>query len=174
MAGTILGLPSVFAVFLAPVKSVESSGSDVIVPYSTDPVIINESISNTTYVNNFTINPGWGYVKVTIKNTGPNPITFTVNQSSQTGPQKMFYTVPADKIPHSYYTQGAPWSTGMFFITISSGQKMSGTVGVRLGTNLDDLKNTGNEDWLTISTKKKDMMPYTFIVELKDKSMKKV
>lgn len=34
-------------------------------------------------------------------------------------------------------------------------------------------KNYKNEDWLTISTKKKDMMPYTFIVELKDKSMKK-
>ncbi|MFF3925511.1 hypothetical protein [Paenibacillus lactis] len=30
-----------------------------------------------------------------------------------------------------------------------------------------------DEDWNTISTEKKDMMPYTFIVELKDKSMKK-
>ena len=28
------------------------------------------------------------------------------------------------------------------------------------------------EDWLTISTDKKDMMPYTFIVELKDESVK--
>lgn len=28
------------------------------------------------------------------------------------------------------------------------------------------------EDWITISTEKKDMMPYTLIVELKDKSMK--
>ena len=28
------------------------------------------------------------------------------------------------------------------------------------------------EDWTTISTEKKDMMPYTFIVELKDESMK--
>lgn len=29
------------------------------------------------------------------------------------------------------------------------------------------------EDWTTISTEKKDMMPYTFIVELKDESVKK-
>lgn len=147
MAGTILGIPSAFAdsetpASVAPVQSVNSTGSDVIVPYSTNPIIMNESISNTRYVNNFKIDSGWGYVKVSIKNTGPNPITFTVNQGSQTGPEKMYYTVPADGKPYNYYTTGSPWSTGIFFITISSGQNMSGTVGVRLGTNLDELKNT--------------------------------
>lgn len=32
--------------------------------------------------------------------------------------------------------------------------------------------NYNGEDWSTISTEKKDMMPFTFIVELKDESMK--
>lgn len=32
--------------------------------------------------------------------------------------------------------------------------------------------NYNGEDWATISTEKKDMMPYTFIVELKDKATK--
>lgn len=33
-------------------------------------------------------------------------------------------------------------------------------------------ENYNGEDWTTISTEKKDMMPYTFIVELKDESTK--
>ncbi|CAH1216183.1 hypothetical protein [Paenibacillus sp. JJ-223] len=33
-------------------------------------------------------------------------------------------------------------------------------------------ENYNGEDWLTISTEKKDMMPYTFIVELKNKTVK--
>lgn len=149
MAGTILGVPSAFAnnetpASLAPVQSVEvsSTESDVIVPFATDPKIMNEVLSNTKYQNSFNITPGFGYVKVSIKNTGSNPITFTVNQGSPSGTEKMYYTVPADGQPHSYYTQGSAWSTGFFYITISSGQNMSGTVGVRIGTNLDELKNT--------------------------------
>ncbi|WP_169091443.1 hypothetical protein [Paenibacillus sp. PL91] len=34
-------------------------------------------------------------------------------------------------------------------------------------------ENYNGEDWTTISTEKKDMMPYTFIVELKDEALKK-
>ncbi|MEC0372118.1 hypothetical protein [Paenibacillus chibensis] len=148
MAGIILGVPSTFAnnetpaSSFAAVQSVKSMGSNVIVPYSTTQVIMNDSISNTKYQNNYTINPGSGYVKVSIKNTGPNPITFTVNQGSPAGAEKMYYVVPADGKPYNYFTEETPWSTGVFYITISSGQYMSGTVGVRLGTNLVELKNT--------------------------------
>ena len=65
MAGTILGVPSACAdneatASLAPAQSVEvsSTESDVIVPFTTNPVIMNETISNTKYQNSFNIPPG--------------------------------------------------------------------------------------------------------------------
>ncbi|MFB5761923.1 hypothetical protein [Paenibacillus medicaginis] len=49
-------------------------------------------------------------------------------------------TVPADGKEHTYYSDKA-WSTGWFYVNVSSAQGMSGKLGVRVGTDLNELKN---------------------------------
>ncbi len=110
-----------------------------ITPQATRGVIINDSLANTTYQRDFDVPPGYGYVKVSIKNLGSKNITFTVNKAKSSGASVLSGTIAPNGVPKPFYTPAL--AVGTYVITVSSGSAtMSGTVGVRLGTNLDELK----------------------------------
>ncbi|MEC0110302.1 hypothetical protein P4H27_25365 [Paenibacillus taichungensis] len=107
---------------------------------STLSVINNEDFAGTATTKQFNIPEGFEYVKVSFKNTGSKAFTFTINQESTAGTAKMSYTVPADGKEHTYWSDQA-WSTGLFYVSMSSAQGMSGRLSVRLGTDLNKLKS---------------------------------
>ncbi|MFS0860675.1 hypothetical protein [Paenibacillus taichungensis] len=107
---------------------------------STLSVINNEDFAGTATTKQFNIPEGFEYVKVSFKNTGSKAFTFTINQESTAGTAKMSYTVPADGKEHTYWSDQA-WSTGLFYVSMSSAQGMSGQLSVSLGTNLNKLKS---------------------------------
>lgn len=134
-------VPQASAAVVEPViTTVSVNGEAVFTPATTDPVIKNEALAGTATTKQFDIDPGFGYVKVTFVNTGAKQFTFTVNQGSTSGTQKMDGTVPADGKEHSFFSSSS-WSTGRFYVNISSAQGMSGKLGVRVGTNLKELKD---------------------------------
>ncbi|MGV2886862.1 hypothetical protein [Paenibacillus taichungensis] len=102
---------------------------------STLSVINNEDLAGTATTKQFNIPEGFEYVKVSFKNTGSKAFTFTINQESTAGTAKMSYTVPADGKEHTYWSDQA-WSTGLFYVSMSSAQGMSGKLSVCLGTDL--------------------------------------
>lgn len=102
---------------------------------STLSVINNEDFAGTATTKQFNIPEGFEYVKVSFKNTGSKAFTFTINQESTAGTAKMSYTVPADGKEHTYWSDQA-WSTGLFYVSMSSAQGMSGKLSVCLGTDL--------------------------------------
>ncbi|SEB28203.1 phospholipase domain-containing protein [Paenibacillus sp. 276b] len=103
-------------------------------------VINNEELAGTATTKQFNIPVGFEYVKVSFKNTGSKVFTFTINQGSTDGTAKMSYTVPADGKEHTYWSDQA-WSTGWFYVSMSSAQGMSGKLSVRLGTDLNKLRS---------------------------------
>ncbi|NEU61906.1 phospholipase domain-containing protein [Paenibacillus sp. ALJ109b] len=107
---------------------------------STLSVINNEDFAGTATTKQFNIPEGFEYVKVSFKNTGSKAFTFTINQESTAGTAKMSYTVPADGKEHTYWSDQA-WSTGLFYVSMSSAQGMFGQLSVSLGTNLNKLKS---------------------------------
>ncbi|WP_405155242.1 hypothetical protein [Paenibacillus sp. FSL K6-0108] len=107
---------------------------------STLSVINNEDFTGTATTKQFNIPEGFEYVKVSFKNTGSKQFTFTINQESTAGTAKMSYTVPADGKEHTYWSDQA-WSTGWFYVSMSSAQGMSGSLSVHLGTDLNKLKS---------------------------------
>jgi hypothetical protein len=107
---------------------------------STLSVINNENFAGTATTKQFNIPEGFEYVKVNFKNTGSKAFTFTINQESTAGTAKMSYTVPADGIEHTYWNDQA-WSTGLFYVSMSSAQGMSGRLSVLLGTDPNKLKS---------------------------------
>lgn len=107
---------------------------------STLSVINNEDLAGTATTKQFNIPVGFEYVKVSFKNTGSKAFTFTINQESTVGIAKMSYTVPADGKEHTYWSDQA-WSTGWFYVNMSSAQKMSGRLSVHLGSDLNELKS---------------------------------
>ncbi|MGM1023436.1 MAG: hypothetical protein ACQEXV_23620 [Bacillota bacterium] len=96
-------------------------------------------LSGTTYLNRFYIPAGYGWVKLHLKNTGKLSFNYTVQQGSPSGPLKGSGTVKPDQIITDYWT--SPWSTGWYYVNGTSGSgNMKGTLGVRIGTNEDVLK----------------------------------
>lgn len=107
---------------------------------STLSVINNEDLAGTATTKQFNIPEGFEYVKVSFKNTGSKVFTFTINQDSTAGTAKMSYTVPADGKEHTYWSDQA-WSTGKFYLSVSSAQGMCGSLSVLLGNDLNELKS---------------------------------
>lgn len=138
---SIISVPHISAAVVEPViNTVSINGETVITPHTTDPVIKNESFAGTSTTKQFNIPAGYGHVKISVVNTGTKQLTFTVNQGSASGTQKMYEVVPADGQEHVFFSDKA-WSTGWFYVNLSSAQGMSGKLGVRLGTDLQELKD---------------------------------
>lgn len=141
VATAIITVPQALATVVKPVKTTISVHDESVISSSaTDPVIKNEALAGTATTKQFNIPPGFGYVKVSFVNTGTKQFTFTINQGSLSGTQKMSGTVPADGKEHTFFSDKA-WSTGWFYVNVSSAQGMSGKLGVRVGTDLNELKN---------------------------------
>ena len=98
-------------------------------------VINNEDLAGTSTTKQFKFPDGFDYVKVSFKNTGSQPITFTINQGSTTGAAKMSGTVSADGKEHTFYSEKA-WPTGEFYLNISSAHGMTGKLSLHLGNDL--------------------------------------
>ncbi|QLG36855.1 MULTISPECIES: phospholipase domain-containing protein [unclassified Paenibacillus] len=107
---------------------------------STLSVINNEDLAGTATTKQFNIPEGFECVKVSFKNTGSKAFTFTINQESTAGIAKMSYTVPADGKEHTYWSDQA-WSRGLFYVSVSSAQGMSGRLSVLLGKDFNELKS---------------------------------
>ncbi|MCP1182710.1 hypothetical protein [Paenibacillus sp. 1781tsa1] len=97
-------------------------------------VINNEDLAGTTNTHRFDIRAGFGYVKVSFKNTGSKHFAFTINEGSTSGTAIMSGSVPPDGKEHTYYNDKA-LSTGWYYVNTSSAQGMSGTLDVSLETN---------------------------------------
>ncbi|MFB8377889.1 phospholipase domain-containing protein [Paenibacillus taichungensis] len=116
------------------------NNKSVVTTSTTLSVINNEDFAGTATTKQFNIPEGFEYVKVNFKNTGSKAFTFTINQESTAGTAKMSYTVPADGKEHTYWSDQA-WSTGWFYVSMSSAQGMSGKLSVCLGSDLNKLKS---------------------------------
>ncbi|MFE6078824.1 hypothetical protein ACFVQB_30695 [Paenibacillus sp. NPDC057886] len=128
------------AIITTVITTASMNNETVVTTSFTLSVINNEDIAGTATTKQFNIPEGFEYVKVSFKNTGSKPFTFTINQGSITGTAKMSYSVPADGKEHTYWSDQA-WSTGWFYVSMSSAQGMSGRLSVRLGTDLNELKS---------------------------------
>lgn len=126
---------------ITTVITTASMNNETVVTTSTAlSVINNEELAGTATTKQFNIPVGFEYVKVSFKNTGSKVFTFTINQGSTAGTAKMSYTVPADGKEHTYWSDQA-WSRGLFYVSMSSAQGMSGKLSVCLGTDLNKLKS---------------------------------
>lgn len=77
-----------------------------------------------------------------------------------------YYALPVDQ-------KSVTWTDFMSKNTVTWSGTISDLEAIRDSIVVYGGENYNGEDWLTISTEKKDLLPYTFIVELKDESMKK-
>lgn len=105
-------------------------------PLTTLTVINNEDFAGTTNTHWFDIPAGFGYVKVSFKNTGSKHFTFTINEGSTSGTAITSGSVPADGKEHTYYSD-KELSTGSYYVSTSSAQGMSGILDVSLGTDVN-------------------------------------
>ncbi|WP_408893532.1 hypothetical protein [Paenibacillus taichungensis] len=121
-------------------KGPEIADESITTPLPTSTVINNEDLSGTSTAKQFSIPSGLDYVKVSFKNTGSKPFTFTINQGSTTGTAKMSGTVPADGKEHAFFSNKA-WPTGEFYVNTSSAQGMTGKLSVHLGNDINELNN---------------------------------
>jgi len=103
-------------------------------------VISNEDLAGTSTMKQFDMPDGYGYVKVKFKSTGSKPFTFTINLGSAAGTMKLSGTVLADGKEHTFFNDKV-WSTGDYFVNISSSQGMSGTLSIDLGADINKIKS---------------------------------
>ncbi|MFC9712408.1 hypothetical protein ACFTRD_30240 [Paenibacillus sp. NPDC056933] len=128
------------AIITTVITTASMNNETVVNTSSTLSVLNNEDLAGTATTKQFNIPVGFEYVQVSFKNIGSKPFTFTINQESTTGTAKMSYTVPADGKEHTYWSDQA-WSTGLFYVSMSSAQGMSGRLSVHLATDLNKLKS---------------------------------
>lgn len=131
------------AIITTVITTASMNNKSVVVTTSTTStlsVINNEDFAGTATTKQFNIPEGFEYVKVSFKNTGSKAFTFTINQESTAGTAKMSYTVPADRKEHTYWSDQA-WSRGLFYVSVSSAQGMSGRLSVLLGNDFNELKS---------------------------------
>ncbi|MGG1654384.1 hypothetical protein ABHN03_26080, partial [Paenibacillus sp. NRS-1775] len=116
-----------------------TAGNHVITPNATTPRIENRPISGTTYLADFDIKANYGYVRVYLKNTGSQRISFTINQGSPGGRQKASGSVgPGETYNEIVNGNSGPWAVGTFYVNLTSGSSnMSGQLGVRISTDLN-------------------------------------
>lgn len=135
-----MALLAATAIITTVITTASMNNETVVTTSTTLSVINNEDLAGTATTKQFNIPVGFEYVKVSFKNTGSKAFMFTINQGSTAGTAKMSYTVPADGKEHTYWSDQA-WSTGWFYVSMSSAQGMSGRLSVRLGSDLNELKS---------------------------------
>ncbi|MMZ59032.1 hypothetical protein D1872_210430 [compost metagenome] len=142
VAASMLTVPSAFAAddttATSPVVNLgDGSGGHVITPNATTPRIENRPISGTTYLADFDIKANYGYVRLYLKNTGKQPISFTINQGSPGGRQKASGSVGGGETYSEIVNErSGPWSVGTFYVNLTSGSApMEGQLGVRISTD---------------------------------------
>ncbi|SEL62828.1 hypothetical protein SAMN05518856_114130 [Paenibacillus sp. OK003] len=128
------------AIITTVITTASMNNETVVTTSTTLSVINNEELAGTATTKQFNIPVGFEYVKVSFKNTGSKVFTFTMNQGSTDGTAKMSYTVLADGKEHTYWSDQA-WSTGWFYVSVSSAQGMSGRLSVLVGNDLNELKS---------------------------------
>ncbi|WP_277376204.1 hypothetical protein [Paenibacillus polymyxa] len=112
------------------------TGDHVITPQATDGQIVDRPVAGFNDSADFDIKPGYGYVRMYLRNTGDTTITFTVNQGSVSGAEKYSGTVKPGKTFDEILNSNKAWSAGKFYVSLSSGSgSMSGKLGVRTSTN---------------------------------------
>jgi hypothetical protein len=113
-----------------------TTGDHVITPQATDGQIVDRPVAGFNDSADFDIKPGYGYVRLYLRNTGDTTITFTVNQGSVSGAEKYSGTIKPGKTFDDILNKSNAWSTGKFYVSLSSGSgSMSGKLGVRTSTN---------------------------------------
>ncbi|TPG84943.1 hypothetical protein EEL32_14970 [Brevibacillus laterosporus] len=98
--------------------------------------ILTKDLANTEMAEEFSVNRGYGWVKVYVHNTGSKTINISV--SDENGKQKMSGKVNPGKTWVEYSEK--PWGVGDYTVGLTSGQsKMSGTLSVRIANERDEL-----------------------------------
>ena len=115
-----------------------TTGDHVITPQATDGQIVDRPLYGLNDSADFDIKGGYGYVRLYLRNTGNTTISFTVNQGSASGAEKYSGSVKPGKTFDEILNSSKAWSTGKFYVNLSSGSgPMSGKLGVRTSTNTD-------------------------------------
>ncbi|WP_256703295.1 hypothetical protein [Paenibacillus peoriae] len=115
-----------------------TTGVHVITPQATDGQIVDRPVAGFNNSADFDIKPGYGYVRLYLRNTGNTTISFTVNQGSVSGAEKYSASVKPGKTFDEILNSSKPWSAGKFYVSLSSGAgSMSGKLGVRTSSNTD-------------------------------------
>ncbi|MCM3171673.1 hypothetical protein [Paenibacillus sp. MER 99-2] len=94
-------------------------------------ILKGEALAGTSSTKLISVPTEFNQVKIDFINSGSKPFTFTINQGTISGHAPMSGTVPADGGIHTFSSEEA-WSTGEYYLNISSAQNMSGTVNVDL------------------------------------------
>lgn len=94
-------------------------------------ILKDEALAGTASTKLISVPAEFNKVKIDFRNSGSRPFTFTINQGTISGHAPMSGTVPADGEIHTFFSE-KPWSTGEYYLNVSSAQNMSGTVNVDL------------------------------------------
>ncbi|CCF16713.1 hypothetical protein BLGI_4682 [Brevibacillus laterosporus GI-9] len=98
--------------------------------------ILTKNLANTDMAEEFSVNKGYGWVKVYVYNSGPKTINISVTDDN--GKEKMSGKVAPGK-PWTGYSE-KPWGIGDYTVGLTSGQaEMSGKLAVRIAQNRDEL-----------------------------------
>lgn len=109
-----------------------------ITPFSSTPRIENRQISGTTYLADFDIKAGYGYVRMYLKNTGSQMIHFSINQGQPGGKEKYTGKVAPGQTFNEILNSGSPLAVDTFYVNLTSGSEdMSGQLGIRISTDLN-------------------------------------
>ncbi|QOS99267.1 hypothetical protein JNUCC42_00175 [Brevibacterium sp. JNUCC-42] len=121
---------------------VTSIKSNAISPTLIQPMktksILTKDLANKEMAEDFSVNKGFGWVKVYVHNTGSKTINISV--TDEDGDEKMSGKVAPGKTWVGYSKK--PWGIGDYTVGLTSGQaKMSGTLSVRIGNTLEELQD---------------------------------
>lgn len=110
-------------------------------PQSTQTVLV-ERLSGTQMSKPFTVDKGYQYAKIWVKNKGKQRIAVSVSKESPTGTLVTERVVSiAGGTDWSIYTV-KPWETGAYYVNfISNGSPIQGVAVVRVGARLAELNS---------------------------------
>ncbi|WP_222124514.1 hypothetical protein [Paenibacillus xylanexedens] len=94
-------------------------------------ILKDEALAGTSSTKLISVPTEFNQVKIDFINSGSRQFTFTINQGTVSGHAPMSGTVPADGEIHSFSSE-EEWSTGEYYLNVSSAQNMSGIVNVDL------------------------------------------
>ncbi len=98
--------------------------------------ILTKDLANTEMAEEFSVNRGYGWVKVYVHNKGSKTINISVTDDD--GNEKMSGKAAPGKTWTGYGEK--PWGIGDYTVGLTSGQaKMSGKLSVRIAQNRDEL-----------------------------------